>query len=544
MWQVRRGDFKIIAFFKSLFKYKREVEPCPTGFVRSRGVLLLKGSDGQQTSAKQGTTAASDEKRQDKEKLNQTKRRARKIPNIPISSGIPTKKSLRKTALRPTLALLCLLLCTAAGFFVYKSGLTLRVQADGIVFGLMDCGTDTEAQAAYVIRELTEQYGCEPDWQVELQTEQAFSLGAERKTLEELRRFLAERYLAQNTCAYILYVDGAPLAASASEEMLREQVQRAADRAKDLLPLAGGETLRILSDWEIAYGFCPLSWLREEESVYAMLVPQFETEAKLPALNAAQASEEGRAALPTRYHTAGEAATVVRQTGGSLRVGIAKTVKRAEAIPYTTVNTPTDEFYKDAVIPVTEGKAGVRYTVTEVINDLSSGEAVAWNRQRSEVLCEPKIAYSLQGTSEEETTAALGRFLFPLRTEEYVYTSKFGGRDLWGQENYHRGIDLVADEGEGIYAADGGIVSYAGFLESYGNFVIINHGNGFETVYAHLSSYSVAFEDPVYPGQQIGVIGDTGNTSGTHLHFEIRSFGALVDPALYLDLPPYVDYGA
>lgn len=109
--------------------------------------------------------------------------------------------------------------------------------------------------------ELTEQYGCEPDWQVELQTEQAFSLGAERKTLEELRRFLAERYLAQNTCAYILYVDGAPLAASASEEMLREQVQRAADRAKDLLPLAGGETLRILSDWEIAYGFCPLSWL-------------------------------------------------------------------------------------------------------------------------------------------------------------------------------------------------------------------------------------------------------------------------------------------
>lgn len=426
---------------------------------------------------------------------------------------------------------------------MWRSGRALKIEADGQHFGLMAYGTDTEAQTKQVIEELAALYGSEPARQIELSAKAVFSLGSERKTEEELRRFLSEQYLAENTCAYVLYVDGTAVAASESEETLREQVRRAAEKAETLVGLEEGERLSMISEWETAYEFCPRSLMKEEEWIYALLLPCFETETRALPQTAALTPLCAGTALPVKYHTSAETERAVHQTAGALRFGISRTVKRAEAIPYSTVYTPADEFYKEADIPISEGKNGVRYTVTEVLYDCTGGEDVAWNRGLSEVLLEPVIAYRLRGTSEETTTAALGRFLFPLQTD-YIYTSRFGGRNLWGTENYHRGIDLVAEEGAVIYAADGGIVSYAGYLESYGNFVIINHQNGYETVYAHLESYSVAFEDPVYPGQPIGIIGDTGNTSGVHLHFEIRSFGAPVDPADYLELPPYIDYGA
>lgn len=99
----------------------------------------------------------------------------------------------------------------------------------------------------------------------------------------------------------------------------------------------------------------------------------------------------------------------------------------------------------------------------------------------------------------------------------------------------HLGVDIAGKEGEPAYAADNGVVVYAGWNNwGYGNVVVINHGNGWQTLYAHLSSYNVACGQTVYQTNLIGAIGNTGNSSGAHLHFEMMYNGGKVNPWDYL----------
>jgi len=99
----------------------------------------------------------------------------------------------------------------------------------------------------------------------------------------------------------------------------------------------------------------------------------------------------------------------------------------------------------------------------------------------------------------------------------------------------HNGIDIDGELGDAVYAADNGVVVYAGWNNwGYGNVVVINHGNGWQTLYAHLSAYNVSCGQSVWQGTVIGAIGSTGNSSGSHLHFEMLYNGAKVNPWDYL----------
>jgi murein DD-endopeptidase MepM/ murein hydrolase activator NlpD len=109
-------------------------------------------------------------------------------------------------------------------------------------------------------------------------------------------------------------------------------------------------------------------------------------------------------------------------------------------------------------------------------------------------------------------------------------TSPFGMR--WGR--MHEGIDIGAGYGTPIMAAASGVVIYAGWLGGYGNLVVIDHGGGLATAYAHQSQIAVAQGQAVSQGQVIGYIGCTGHCYGPHLHFEVRVNGQAVDPLGYL----------
>jgi murein DD-endopeptidase MepM/ murein hydrolase activator NlpD len=99
----------------------------------------------------------------------------------------------------------------------------------------------------------------------------------------------------------------------------------------------------------------------------------------------------------------------------------------------------------------------------------------------------------------------------------------------------HRGIDIDGNTGDATYAADNGVVVYSGWNNwGYGNVVVINHGNGWQTLYAHLSAYNVGCGQSVYQGTVIGAIGSTGNSSGSHLHYEMMYNGGKVNPWDYL----------
>jgi murein DD-endopeptidase MepM/ murein hydrolase activator NlpD len=99
----------------------------------------------------------------------------------------------------------------------------------------------------------------------------------------------------------------------------------------------------------------------------------------------------------------------------------------------------------------------------------------------------------------------------------------------------HSGIDIDGETGDAVYAVDNGVVVYAGWNNwGYGNVVVINHGNGWQTLYAHLSAYNVGCGQSVYQGNVVGAIGNTGNSSGSHLHYEMMYNGTKVNPWDYL----------
>ena len=101
----------------------------------------------------------------------------------------------------------------------------------------------------------------------------------------------------------------------------------------------------------------------------------------------------------------------------------------------------------------------------------------------------------------------------------------------------HWGIDLAGNEGEGVYATDAGVVVYAGWNNyGYGNMILVDHGGGFQSLYAHLSGLNVGCGQSVGQGDVIGAIGNTGNSSGSHLHFEIMTSSFKLNP--FDVLPP------
>jgi murein DD-endopeptidase MepM/ murein hydrolase activator NlpD len=132
-------------------------------------------------------------------------------------------------------------------------------------------------------------------------------------------------------------------------------------------------------------------------------------------------------------------------------------------------------------------------------------------------------SYSAPG----DVTPSSAGFIWPVNGP---VVSPFGMR--WGR--LHAGIDIAAGTGTPIHAAASGRVVYSGWMDGYGNLVAIDHGRGISTAYAHQSSIAVGNGQTVSQGQVIGYVGNTGNSFGAHLHFEVRINGSPVDPMGYL----------
>lgn len=133
-------------------------------------------------------------------------------------------------------------------------------------------------------------------------------------------------------------------------------------------------------------------------------------------------------------------------------------------------------------------------------------------------------------SSENTVVTGNGQFTNPCPGASV--SSTFGYRDF--DSSFHNGLDLAAGEGTPTYAADAGTVVIAGWSDSAGNWVVINHGNGFVTKYMHHSAICVSAGQTVSKGQQIGYVGNTGNSFGAHLHFQVELNDSPVDPQAYL----------
>ena len=136
------------------------------------------------------------------------------------------------------------------------------------------------------------------------------------------------------------------------------------------------------------------------------------------------------------------------------------------------------------------------------------------------------------GTAEVPTEYRIDLRGFAMPTTNRIITSRFGPR--WGRQ--HSGIDINVNVGDTIYAAfDGKIRVVQNDPRGYGKYIVIRHANGLETLYAHLHAWLTEVNQDVTAGQPIGLGGNTGRSTGAHLHFETRLLGRAIDPALMFD---------
>ena len=178
------------------------------------------------------------------------------------------------------------------------------------------------------------------------------------------------------------------------------------------------------------------------------------------------------------------------------------------------------------------------------VNRQLDAEDAAWAAIGAEIDRKQKQMEEQRKQNNVQMPSAGSGWMWPLPSENMKLTSAFGFRmhPVDHVPHSHTGIDVAASTGTPIYAARGGQVIMSeygtGVNWSYGNFVVIDHGDGTTTLYAHMSSRAVSEGELVQQGQTIGAVGATGNVKGAHLHFEVRINGQRTDPeAYYTGLP-------
>ncbi|WP_248929300.1 M23 family metallopeptidase [Paenibacillus hamazuiensis] len=213
--------------------------------------------------------------------------------------------------------------------------------------------------------------------------------------------------------------------------------------------------------------------------------------------------------------------TVLQPT---LAVKTVEKVVESQEIQYDTEYKTDDTLRAGTNQTISPGKNGLKKVTILVtkVNGYTTEESV----QNEEIIQQPVKAVVKKGTKVIKGEGS-GKFAWPVLSA--TISSTFGTR--WGV--LHKGIDLTSGN-KSILAADNGKVIYAGFKSDYGNHVIIDHMNGYQTLYAHMSQLNVTNGKIVEKGEKIGVMGSTGDATGVHLHFEIHKNGGLENPLKYL----------
>ncbi|OAB42034.1 M23 family metallopeptidase [Paenibacillus glacialis] len=219
--------------------------------------------------------------------------------------------------------------------------------------------------------------------------------------------------------------------------------------------------------------------------------------------------------------------------GDTLKLTVPKlpvTVKTVEQVSEEIVTAPEMEIRKTSELPagkskvVRPGQDGLK--VMEYLVTKENGEVVDEQWLGQEVVKDSVTEVVLQGT--KIAGQGSGQFSWPVSGA--TISSTYGSR--WGRQ--HKGIDMVSGNRK-IMAADEGVVTFTGNISGYGNAVIINHSNGYTTLYGHMSRITVTQGQTVDKGDGIGVMGNTGRSTGTHLHFEIKKNNVAQNPMRYLN---------
>lgn len=352
---------------------------------------------------------------------------------------------------------------------------------------------------------------------------------------EEIMQNMMATY-NETSPAYALYIDGVLVCATKEQEELDSVLEAYKNEYAVDIPDA---VMGFYQDIEIKNEYVPLAYLCSKEAVYAAIT---ETEAEQIeyvvqpndtmwdiAMRNDMSVDEIMELNPDKTDFIKEGDILnLNETQPRLQVKATYTEIVEKPIPYEEEVVYDDTTRKGLKQVIVQGVDGSKTVTQEVV--VVNGKQVKVNVLSETVIYEPVKGKVKIGT---KIVSGVGTGSF-IRPAYGTITARYGSGGSRWSSGRHTGLDIANSKGTSIVASDAGRVSFAGWKGSYGYTVIINHGNGYETYYAHCSKLLVSVGETVSRGDLIARMGSTGNSTGSHCHFEIRYNGVTKNPENYL----------
>lgn len=319
------------------------------------------------------------------------------------------------------------------------------------------------------------------------------------------------------------------LIAQKQDELEESEAEQARLNAQYKTRLRSMEETGKISYWSILFGASSFSDLLDKVNMINEIAKSDQLMLEKMAAVAEQLADE-RAELETQMAELEQAKRELAEQQATLEDQRAESDKLI--LQMSAEYDALSEEYQEYERLEDEMSEQIKKTETDYFNALSKEEAARQaelNRQNNN---------KVTSSSSSGVTTATGGFLYPLPYAVSI-TDAYGYRihPLSGTYKWHNGVDFAAGSGTAIYATKSGTVTSACYNEAYGNMVTINHGDGYSSLYGHMTNYIVSAGDYVTQGQTIGYVGSSGWSTGPHLHFTIYYNGADVNPMNYVSMP-------
>lgn len=418
----------------------------------------------------------------------------------------------------------------------------VNTRAFAVYYGKNEVGIVREKEEALNILEniknkLSKMYDIDIVLNDYIDFEEVHSKDNELTSIEELKDEIQSN-LTFLVCGYNLVVDNKVIGATKTKEEIEEVVEEIKKPyIKSVEEDVEIKEVKFLEDIRIKEGNIPLNKIVTKDH----LLKQLKTGIKETKIHVVEVGES-LWTIATIYNMNVEELEEVNPDKDPGKLQIGDEVKLLVPKPMLTIATTEELKYKEKVnyeVKIEEDKNmyktkkevkvkgvnGENQILSKVIKH--NGVVVDKEILQEKIIHKPIDELVVKGTKEVPKTAATGVFLMPTRGS---VSSRFGMRN----GRMHKGLDIAAGSGTEIKAADGGKVIFSGRRGAYGNLVEIDHGNGYKTRYAHCSSINVSNGQKVAKGDVIAKVGNTGRSTGAHLHFEVIKNGSNENPVLYI----------
>lgn len=336
--------------------------------------------------------------------------------------------------------------------------------------------------------------------------------------------------------AYALYIDGTLICATKEQEELTSVLE---GYKNEYALNIEGAVLDFYQNVEIKEEYVPFSYLCSKEDVYGAITATQEEQIEYivqPDDTMWDIAMKNDITVDEIMELNPEMTDLIRE-GDVLKLNETEPLLQVKAtyretveqsIPYEDEIVYDDNLRKGLKEVIIQGVDGRKTVTQEVV--VVNGKQAGINILSEDVLIDPVKGKVKVGT---KIVSGIGTGSFTRPTYGTI-TARYGSGGHRWSSGRHTGLDIAAPSGTSIVASDSGKVSFAGWKGSYGYTVIINHGNGYETYYAHCSKLLVSVGETVSKGDLIARVGSTGNSTGSHCHFEVRYNGTTKNPENYL----------